>query len=33
MHGGTTGGQFAPADNASRAQAAVVIYRLLDKVQ
>lgn len=30
---GTTGGQFAPADNASRAQAAVVIYRLLDKVQ
>ncbi|CAH1213567.1 hypothetical protein PAECIP111891_03991 [Paenibacillus allorhizoplanae] len=30
---GTTGGQFAPTDNASRAQAAVVIYRLLDKVQ
>lgn len=30
---GTTGGQFAPSDNASRAQAAVVIYRLLNKVQ
>lgn len=30
---GTTGGQFAPADQASRAQAAVVIYRLLGKVQ
>jgi hypothetical protein len=29
---GSDGGNFAPADNTSRAQAAVAIYRLLNKI-